>query len=109
MKVSRRRFIEASALTTAIGLVSPILPAGQNKKAGDKHRLPSLKPLSIHDSKVQTLLSQMTLEEKVGQMVQAEQSTLKDIGDIEKYFLGSLLSGGSSDPKTMRYTDTAIF
>ena len=100
MKISRRRFIEASALTTAIGLVSPILPAGQNKKTGDKHRLPSLKPLSIHDSKVQALLSQMTLEEKVGQMVQAEQSALKDIGDIEKYFLGSLLSGGSSDPKT---------
>jgi beta-glucosidase len=42
----------------------------------------------------------MTLEEKIGQMVQAEQSALKDLGDIETYFLGSLLSGGSSDPKT---------
>ena len=30
---------------------------------------------------------------------QAEQSALKDPSDIEKYFLGSLLSGGSSDPK----------
>lgn len=41
----------------------------------------------------------MTLEEKVGQMTQAEQDALKDINDIEKYFLGSLLSGGNSDPK----------
>jgi beta-glucosidase len=41
----------------------------------------------------------MTVEEKIGQMTQAEQRALKDPGDIEKYFLGSLLSGGSSDPK----------
>jgi beta-glucosidase len=39
----------------------------------------------------------MTLEEKVGQMTQAEQ--LADVRDIQTYFLGSLLSGGSSDPK----------
>lgn len=40
----------------------------------------------------------MTLAEKIGQMTQAEQSALKE-GDTEKYFLGSLLCGGSSDPK----------
>jgi beta-glucosidase len=41
----------------------------------------------------------MTLEEKIGQMTQAEQDALKDVSDVEKYFLGSLLSGGNSDPK----------
>ncbi len=41
----------------------------------------------------------MTLEEKVGQMTQAEQDALKDFSDIKTYALGSLLSGGSSDPK----------
>jgi beta-glucosidase len=41
----------------------------------------------------------MTLEEKIGQMTQAEQNALENVTDIEKYFLGSLLSGGSSDPK----------
>lgn len=56
--------------------------------------------LSSYDDRVDELLARMTLEEKIGQMTQAEQSALKDVGDIEKYFLGSLLSGGSSDPKT---------
>ena len=32
-------------------------------------------------------------------MTQAEQNALVDVSDIEKYFLGSPLSGGSSDPK----------
>jgi beta-glucosidase len=41
----------------------------------------------------------MTIEEKLGQMTQAEQNALVDVGDIEDLFLGSLLSGGSSDPK----------
>ena len=57
------------------------------------------KPLSSYDGQVQALLSQMTLEEKLGQMTQAEQDALKDVSDIQKYFLGSLLSGGGSDPK----------
>ena len=41
----------------------------------------------------------MTLDEKIGQMTQPDISALKDAADIENLFLGSLLSGGSSDPK----------
>src|SRR3974390_1131011 len=47
---------------------------------------------------VETLLSQMTLEEKIGQMTQVDMNGLKDKADIQKYFLGSMLSGGDSDP-----------
>src|SRR5689334_10562836 len=57
------------------------------------------KALSSYDPQVRELLSKMTLEEKIGQMTQAEQSALKDPADIENYHLGSLLSGGDSDPK----------
>ncbi len=57
------------------------------------------KPLSSYDAQVKPLLAQMTLDEKIGQMTQAEQNELKDISDVEKLYLGSLLSGGSSDPK----------
>jgi beta-glucosidase len=47
----------------------------------------------------------MTLDEKVGQMTQADQMFLKGPADIETYFLGSLLSGGDSDPKTNSFED----
>lgn len=58
-------------------------------------------PVNTHLSvseRVEELLSQMTLEEKAGQMTQAERSALENISDIKTYFLGSLLSGGGSSP-----------
>ena len=51
------------------------------------------------DAPVKELLARMTLDEKVGQMCQPDQGSLKNPADIEKYFLGSLLSGGGSGPK----------
>jgi beta-glucosidase len=56
-------------------------------------------PLSSFDARAKALLAQMTLDEKIGQMTQADQMFLKDPSDIESYFLGSILSGGDSDPK----------
>lgn len=56
-------------------------------------------PLSSFDAKAKELLARMTLDEKVGQMTQADQMYLKDLSDIETLFLGSILSGGDSDPK----------
>ena len=80
--INRRKFLKASAMTFA---VASVLRA---------------KSLPANDAKVRELLSRMTLEEKVGQMVQANSASLKDPSDVETYFLGSVLSGGSSDPKT---------
>jgi len=57
------------------------------------------KPLSSYDPEAKALLAKMTLDEKIGQMTQPEQNELKDPADVEKYFVGSVLSGGSSDPK----------
>jgi beta-glucosidase len=50
------------------------------------------------DASAEQLLSQMTLDEKIGQMTQVDMGALKDKSDIQKYFLGSVLSGGNSDP-----------
>src|SRR5258706_5684458 len=50
------------------------------------------------DAPAEQLLSQMTLDEKIGQMTQVDMGALKDKSDIQKYFLGSVLSGGNSDP-----------
>ncbi len=51
------------------------------------------------DAKVEALLKQMTIDEKVGQMVQINYTAIqKNKGDIEKYFIGSILSGGGASP-----------
>jgi len=60
---------------------------------------PHVDCLTAHDSQVAALLAQMTLDEKVGQMIQPDNEFLKDPADVATYFLGSVLSGGSSDPK----------
>ncbi len=51
------------------------------------------------DPDVDKILARMTLDEKIGQMMQPDQAFLKDPADVEKFFLGSLLSGGGSGPK----------
>lgn len=68
--------------------------------APPESKRPAPARLSSYDDKVNELISKMTLEEKIGQMTQPEQDALSDKRDIEKYFLGSLLSGGGSDPKS---------
>src|SRR5262245_14921202 len=58
-------------------------------------------PLTATESfslEVENLLSQMTLDEKIGQMTQADMNAVKDKADIQKYGFGSMLSGGDSDP-----------
>jgi len=52
-----------------------------------------------YDAQVKEMVAKMTLEEKVGQMTQPDLGGIKDPNDIEKYFIGSVLSGGTSDPK----------
>lgn len=54
--------------------------------------------LTRFDDRADQLLARMTLAEKVGQMTQADMSYLVDEADITDYFLGSVLSGGGSDP-----------
>lgn len=49
------------------------------------------------EERVEALLSQMTLEEKIGQMVQPEQNAIT-YAEITKYGIGSVLSGGGSAP-----------
>jgi beta-glucosidase len=60
---------------------------------------PAAPSLARFDPEVDALLAKMTLQEKVGQMTQADITHLVDEADIADYFLGSLLSGGSSDPE----------
>jgi beta-glucosidase len=49
-------------------------------------------------TRVTDLLERMTLDEKIGQMTQAERKVLTGNADVTTYALGSLLSGGGSVP-----------
>jgi beta-glucosidase len=64
--------------------------------------------LTAHDAEIRAMVAGMTLAEKAGQMTQPNIAAIKDLADIERLGLGSILSGGSSDPKTgNRMTDWA--
>ncbi|PKL88169.1 MAG: hypothetical protein CVV23_11600 [Ignavibacteriae bacterium HGW-Ignavibacteriae-2] len=52
------------------------------------------------DQRVEDLLQRMTLDEKIGQMTQADRSVIKNLDDLKNYFIGSLLSGGGSAPSS---------
>ncbi|MGH8025665.1 MAG: glycoside hydrolase family 3 protein [Pseudoxanthomonas sp.] len=49
------------------------------------------------EKRIDELLAKMTVEEKVGQLVQGDISSLTP-DDVRKYRLGSVLAGGNSDP-----------
>ncbi|PYP99993.1 MAG: beta-glucosidase, partial [Acidobacteria bacterium] len=94
-------FAAVSATLAALLAIS-FAPSGSAAAAAPRK-------LSSYDAQARALLGTMTLEEKIGQMVQAEQDKIKDETDVETYFLGSVLSGGDSDPKTnslQDWTDT---
>ena len=76
----------AGAALAAAGLLLPASPA--------------VVRFSSFDPQANEVLSRMTLDEKIGQMTQADHNGLEDPADVEKYFLGSVLNGGDSDPKS---------
>jgi beta-glucosidase len=89
MSTSRRQFLAG----TIAALGAPFYARGALARAAGAAQLTSF------DGQVHKLLSRLTLAEKVGQMTQADQSYLHDLDDLQKFHLGSLLSGGDSDPK----------
>ena len=47
--------------------------------------------------RVDDLIGRMTVEEKIGQMTQADSGSLKSDSEVDALFLGSVLSGGNSE------------
>ncbi len=87
----RREFLTAAA---AFGTAAPLALG-----AADAQAQPVPIRLSAYDDRVRPLLARMTLAEKLGQMAQAELNRLEHESDVERLFLGSVLSGGDADPK----------
>ncbi|XP_017428290.1 uncharacterized protein LOC108336370 [Vigna angularis] len=64
-------------------------------------------PTQSLNVRIKDLLQRMTLEEKIGQMVQIERS-IATPEVMKKYFIGSVLSGGGSVPKPNASAETWI-
>lgn len=58
------------------------------------------------EAKIDDLLGQMTLEEKIGQLIQPEIRHLTP-ADVKEFHIGSVLNGGGSVPNGNRYSKAA--
>jgi beta-glucosidase len=94
------------ALLSGIAMMLVAGPAGAQGAATDHgvahpNLWPAAKSRGLVDAKTEAfvtqLMSRMSLEEKVGQMIQGDTSTIRP-EDLRKYPLGSILAGGSSTP-----------
>src|SRR6478735_1165106 len=99
---TRRRFLGLSAaagasLTTFGCGTVPKPGATRLPSAAD---VPAARKAGVPSPDVEALLSQMTIDEKIGQMTQADMKALKDGGtEVHDCLLGSVLSGADSLPK----------
>ena len=69
---------------------------------------PSLKPQPLDpviEAKIDEILPKLTVEQKVGQVIQADSGSVTP-EEVKKYRLGSVLSGGNSAPGPLPYADT---
>ncbi len=86
---------------TVLLTVSCQMPSDQESSQTNQSPLPNTlnKPISEADNEewVETILGSMTVEEKVGQMIQAERRHIFPT-QVKNYFIGSVLSGGGSSP-----------
>ena len=57
------------------------------------------------ESKIDKILPKLTLEQKVGQVIQADSGSISP-DEVKKYRLGSVLSGGNSAPGPKPYANT---
>ena len=60
------------------------------------------------EARIDKLMSKMTLEQKVGQVIQADNGSITP-EELKQYKLGSILSGGNSAPGPLPYADTKMW
>ncbi|MGD0518736.1 MAG: glycoside hydrolase family 3 N-terminal domain-containing protein, partial [Thermoguttaceae bacterium] len=88
-------FFLIATLTFSMGITRLIAADAENSAPGKN--VPASNDAAI-EAKIDSLLRTMTLDEKIGQMTEIDLGAIKDRSDIQKYCIGSVLSGGDSDP-----------
>jgi beta-glucosidase len=96
--------IAIAAVFSLAGCKAEAVEEVAEEKAAEEQELLDTQVIDIYkdanasiEDRVEDLLSLMTLEEKIGQMTQAERMYITN-SDIAEYFIGSVLSGGGSTP-----------
>lgn len=101
---------QKSLLKTALGvgvvLIGLHSSFAEEKGSGERVLWPHVKsPVEqnpVIEARVQALLSRMTLEQKVGQIMQVEIQHISP-EEVKKYHIGSVLNGGGSLPNGNKY------
>lgn len=81
----------------AVAIMMILLPVSQPPADAQRAGAPYMDRRLPVTKRIDDLLGRMTLDEKVGQMTQADHSFLRSPSDVDTLFLGSILSGGDSE------------
>jgi beta-glucosidase len=104
MPVLRRSLVSAAALAVALWGAAAVAEPVQSGPAVEAD--PSVWPVAASpeaisdqetEAQIDQLLQRMTLEEKVGQLIQADIGSITP-ADLATYPIGSILAGGNSSP-----------
>jgi len=115
MTPNRRRLCATAAAVAGVILTASLLAAPATGQEAGSVAHPELwpaaaSPAAITDpateAKITDLMSKMSLEEKVGQTIQADVASITP-QDLVRYPLGSLLAGGNSAPHGDNHAPTA--
>src|SRR5437868_7038651 len=90
---SRRVFLGAAAAALAPACVHPGRSGGAVRAD-----VPAARAAGMPAPDVETLLGQMTLDEKIGQMTQIDKNALHGGREVHDLMVGSVLSGADSLP-----------
>jgi beta-glucosidase len=86
-----------AALLLKVLIVTGILMISGERSTAQRDTPPYRDPKLPVPKRVEDLLARMTLDEKIGQMTQADSGSLKNESEVDTLFLGSVLSGGDSE------------
>lgn len=109
MKTGLSILASASVSLTALALASCSQSAVEQSVEGqiNPNIWPALSTPKLDmavEKRIDDILQKMTLEQKVGQVIQADSNSVTP-EDVKNYRLGSVLSGGNSAPGDLPYAD----
>ena len=91
-----RRLLSAALFALAVPALAADPPGTAHPAIWPVHTYPAL-PDAATERRIAALIARMTLEEKIGQMVQGDICCTTP-EDVHRYHLGSVLNGGNSGP-----------